>query len=300
MIIDFDGFFKENQIEYKVDEPLSHYLTFKVGGPCKYMVFPDSEAKAADLIGFLRNNGADYYILGNGSNLLAYDSGYSGVIVNTQKLDAVSLSGETLTCLSGTPLIKVCRLALENSLTGMECLYGIPGTVGGAVYMNAGAYGGEVKDIIVSAGVVDECGSISSVNKTSMDLGYRRSCFSENNSFILSAAFNLRSGDKSLIKAEMNELLQKRKDKQPLEYPSAGSTFKRPEGYYAGALIEESGLKGFSVGGACVSEKHAGFVINKGGATCDDILRVIEHCREKVFKDSGVLLETEVKIIGQV
>lgn len=277
---------------------LLDYLTFRVGGPCKAMLFPDSIEKISDLLRFFRENGCKYYIIGKGSNLIAPDEGYEGFIINTSNLEGIELESETLTCLAGTPLIKVCRFALDNSLTGLECEYGIPGSVGGAVYMNAGAYGGEIKDIIISSTHIVDSENLITLPAESLCLSYRSSFYSEKDYTIVSAVFKLARGEKSLIKDKMDTLMAKRRDKQPLEFPSAGSTFKRPEGYFAGALIEENGLKGYTVGGAQVSEKHAGFVINRGGATCDDILRVIDHCRETVFKATGITLETEVKMIN--
>lgn len=286
------------KITYIENAPISEYLTFRVGGPCNAMLFPDTVKKTVSVLKFLKDNGIRHYIIGKGSNLIAPDSGYNGIIINTCNLDGISHDGENLTCLAGTSLMKVCRFALDNSLSGLECEYGIPGTVGGAVYMNAGAYGGEIKDIIFSASHIDDTGEIITLPADKLDLSYRHSFYSDKEYLIVSAVFKLEKGDKTAIKEKMDTLLNKRKDKQPLEFPSAGSTFKRPTGYFAGALIEENGLKGYSVGGAQVSEKHAGFVINKGGATCDDILKVIEHCRETVFKTTGITLETEVKMIN--
>ncbi len=290
-------FFTENEISCIENAPISEFLTFRVGGPCKAMVFPDTIGKIRIIVEFLRNNNLKYFVIGRGSNLIAPDSGYDGVIINTCNLESISIDDNILTCAAGTPLIKACRFALENSLSGFECLYGIPGTVGGAVYMNAGAYGGEIKDTIISASHIDENGDIVTIPSDKLDLSYRHSIYSDKDYLIVSASFKLVKGDRVEIKDKMETLMGKRKDKQPLEFPSAGSTFKRPTGYFAGALIEENGLKGYTVGGAQVSEKHAGFVINKGNATCDDILKVIEHCRETVFKATGVTLETEVRMI---
>ena len=286
------------EITYIENAPIFEYLTFRVGGPCNAMLFPDTVKKTVFVLKFLKDNGIRHYVIGKGSNLIAPDSGYDGIIINTCNLDGISHDGEILTCLAGTSLMKACRFALDNSLSGLECEYGIPGTVGGAVYMNAGAYGGEIKDIIVSASHIDDTGEIITIPADKLDLSYRHSFYSDKEYLIVSAVFKLEKGDKTAIKEKMDTLLNKRKDKQPLEFPSAGSTFKRPTGYFAGALIEENGLKGYSIGGAQVSEKHAGFVINKGGATCDDILKVIEHCRETVFKATGITLETEVKMIN--
>ena len=276
---------------------LSDYLTFRVGGPCRAMVFPDTVDKLLSVLKFIKEKDYKHYVIGRGSNLISPDSGYDGIIINTCNLDSISIVGDTVNSLAGTPLLKLCRFALDNSLSGLECLYGIPGTVGGAVFMNAGAYGGEIKDAIVSATYIDNNFNIVTLSADELDLSYRHSFFSDKDYVIASASFALIKSDKASIKEKMDTLMGKRKDKQPLEYPSAGSTFKRPTGYFAGALIEENGLKGYAVGGAQVSEKHAGFVINKGGATCDDILRVIEHCIDTVYKATGITLETEVKMI---
>ncbi len=293
----FIDFCNRNNIRFVENARLSDYLSFKVGGPCKAMVFPDTADKIIACIRYLRSEKLKYYIIGNGTNLLAYDEGYDGIIINTSDYSELAVDGEYITCSSGVSMMKICRLALENSLSGLEFAYGIPGTAGGAVYMNAGAYGGEIKDVLESCTYADENGNIIEADTDKLSLGYRESIFSTGEYFILSLKLKLTKGDKASIKGKMDELLQKRKDKQPLEYPSAGSTFKRPLGYYAGALIEECSLKGYTVGGACVSKKHAGFVINKGGASCSDILAVIDHCRKTVYEQKGVTLETEVRFI---
>ncbi|MBR4452020.1 MAG: UDP-N-acetylmuramate dehydrogenase, partial [Clostridia bacterium] len=198
---------------------------------------------------------------------------------------------------SGISLMKVCRAALDNSLSGLECEYGIPGSVGGAVFMNAGAYGGEIRDIVSSVTHITHGGKIETLLSDKLDFGYRHSFYSDNDCFIISAEFKLSEGNFSEIKAKMDDLLSRRKEKQPLDLPSAGSTFKRPEGYYAGALIEECDLKGYTIGGAQVSEKHAGFIVNKSNATCADICNLIEHCRETVYEQTGIMLEPEVRFI---
>lgn len=276
---------------------ISEYITFRVGGPCAVMCFPDSESKIESVIKHLKDNDIKYFVIGRGSNLLSADNGFEGVIVNTVDFEGIELIDEsTIKCKSGTSLMKVCRFAYENSLSGLEFAFGIPGTVGGAVYMNAGAYGGEIKDVLVSSDYISNSGIVSA-EADDLDLSYRHSFFSDKDYIITSAVFRLIKGDKSEIKAKMDDLIGRRKDKQPIEYPSAGSTFKRPEGYFAGALIQECGLKGKSVGGAQVSEKHAGFVINKDKATCDDILNLIHLCQDTVLNEKGVKLETEVKFI---
>lgn len=263
------------------------------------MIFPDDEYKLIKVLQYLNNNNFKYYVIGRGSNLLANDCGYDGIVVNTSKIDYIHLKDEyTIECGAGTALNKVCAFALNNSLTGLEFAFGIPGSVGGAVYMNAGAYGGEIKDIIISSRHINSEKQIETFSADSISLSYRHSAYSDNNYIITGASFRLSKGNKEEIKNTMHELSEKRKSKQPLEFPSAGSTFKRPQGYYAGALIEECGLKGFKIGGAQVSEKHAGFIINCGGATCNDILALIKHCQDTVFRIKGVKLETEVKLIS--
>lgn len=283
--------------EYKENESVRDYITFKVGGPCRLICFPENEESIIGIIDIIASVGLKYFILGKGSNLLCEDVGYDGVIISTQKLDYIRIDGNRIICGAGTSLMKVCRFALDNSISGLEFAFGIPGSVGGAVYMNAGAYGGEIKNVIESCRFIKD-GSIESLTASEMDLSYRHSYFSDKNDVILSAVFNLEHGDKDEIKARMDDLIGRRKDKQPIEYPSAGSTFKRPEGYFAGALIQECGLKGKTVGGAQVSEKHAGFVINIGNATCNDIKELISLCQKTVYDKTGVYLETEVKFIN--
>ena len=236
--------------------------------------------------------------MGNGSNLLVKDCGIDGVVIKmTSFTQDIEVDGNTIRCKAGTSLTKLCMTAYENSLTGLEFAYGIPGTVGGAVYMNAGAYGGEIKDVITSVCHINPDMECETFTADKLDLGYRTSFYAKNEGYIITdAEFELKKGDKTEIKAKMDDLMGRRKDKQPLEFPSAGSTFKRPEGYFAGALIEQCGLKGYTVGGAQVSEKHAGFVINKDG-TASDILELIDYVRNTVREKTGVELEPEVKII---
>lgn len=288
----------ELKCEYSTDAMLKDYTSFKIGGKADIMVFPDSVEKLPDIISFSHKNNIPVFILGKGSNLLVNDSGIKGVVVNTSKLDKIELLDETtIRCECGISLSRLCRFALDNSLSGLEFAFGIPGTAGGAAYMNAGAYGGEMKDVLVSCEHLNSDGSVSSFSGDELSLGYRHSVYSDSDYIITTLTLRLSKGNKDEIKAKMDELIGKRKDKQPLEYPSAGSTFKRPEGYFAGALIEQCGLKGFTVGGAQVSEKHAGFVINVGSATAKDVLGVIEHCKKTVLAETGVTLEPEVKII---
>lgn len=286
-------------IEFFINEPLSKYTSFEIGGKCDILVKPNSADCIREIIECCRKNEIKYYILGKGSNVLVSDKGLCGVvIVISSALSNVWLKDdEHIYCDAGASLAKVCAFAKENSLSGMEFAYGIPGTVGGALYMNAGAYGGEMKDVVESCFYLDENLEVAEMKADEMTLSYRHSIFCEKDYVIIGVNLRLKKGDKAEITAKMSELMEKRRSKQPLEYPSAGSTFKRPEGDFAGRLIEVSGLKGYTCGGAQVSEKHSGFVINKGGATCDDVLKVVSAVKEKVYADSGVMLECEIRIL---
>ena len=277
---------------------LASHTTMKIGGECDIYAEPNSEECLIELLNCCRENSVPYFVLGRGSNLLIKKFG--GAVIATSALSVgLSADGNLITAGAGVPLSQVCLCALENSLTGMEPLYGIPGSVGGALYMNAGAYGGEMKDIVRSARCVNERGEIVTIPAEEMALRYRGSVFSENGWCILSVTVELPSGDKASIKARMDELMQKRRDKQPLEYPSCGSTFKRPQNGFAAALIEECGLKGYTVGGAQVSEKHSGFVINKGGATFEDVMALVEHIKKVVREQKGVELECEMLVVNK-
>lgn len=283
------------------DAPMKKYTSFKCGGNASVLIIPDSVENLNKIIEFSYSKNVKPFIIGNGSNLLITDKGINGVVIRIgSKLSDIKLVDETtIYCEAGASLKSLCMFALENSLSGLEFAYGIPGTLGGAVYMNAGAYGGEMKDVLYSVNHIDENGNIGTLEKENLQLGYRHSAYTENGYVITSAVLKLRKADKKDIKEAMDDKLQRRKDKQPLEYPSAGSTFKRPEGYFAGALIEDCGLKGYTVGGAQVSEKHAGFVINKGGATSTDVITLIKDVQRIVKEKHGVMLETEVKIVGE-
>ena len=284
--------------EYSTEAYLKDYTSFKIGGKADLMAFPDTESKISELYSFSNQSGVPVLVIGKGSNLLVSDNGFRGLVINTCKFDKISLLDDTTVyCESGASLLKVCRFALENSLSGLEFAFGIPGTAGGAAYMNAGAYGGEMKDVLVSCEHIDKNGIKSRFLGDELDLSYRHSVYSDSPYLITSLTLKLKKGNKDEIKAKMDELMGKRIDKQPLDYPSAGSTFKRPEGYFAGALIEQCGLKGYQLGGARVSEKHAGFVINADNATLKDVLDLINHCQKTVYDETGVTLETEVKII---
>ena len=277
---------------------LAKETTMRIGGECDVYTEPNSEDCLIELLKCCRENGFPYFILGNGSNLLIKKFG--GVVIASGALPSgYSADGNTITVGAGVSLSQVCLCALAHSLSGMECLYGIPGSVGGALYMNAGAYGGEMKDIVKSARCVNERGEIVTVPAEEMNLRYRGSVFAENGWCILSVTMELVPGDKLAIKARMGELMQRRRDKQPLEFPTCGSTFKRPKDGFAAALIEECGLKGYSVGGAQVSEKHSGFVINRGGATFEDVMELVAHIKSVVREQKGVELECEMLIIDE-
>lgn len=277
--------------------PMKQHTTFRAGGNADYFVTAQSEERLIRLIRYLRAEKLPYYVLGNGSNVLFLDEGYHGVVVKIGKFDDIEVSGNVLKAGAGVILARAAYTAHKKSLTGMEFAAGIPGTVGGAVVMNAGAYGSEIKDIITGARAVDETGTVFFLSKEELKLGYRRSIVSERELIIMEAAFELAYGDSAEIEAKMKDLAKRRAEKQPLEYPSAGSTFKRPEGYFAGKLIEDAGMKGFSVGDAQVSEKHSGFVINRGNATARDILTLIKKVQEAVYDKFGVMLEMEVKVV---
>lgn len=283
--------------EYSEGVMLSAHTSFKIGGKADLFVMPDTTEKLASVISACKKDELKVLILGKGSNLLVSDNGFKGVVVSTGALDKLELIDETTVyCQSGVTLSKLCRFALDNSLTGLEFAYGIPGSAGGAAYMNAGAYGGEMKDVLYRCDHISSDGETGSFEGDELDLSYRHSVYSKSDKTVTALYLKLQKGDKTAIKAKMDELMGKRRDKQPLEYPSAGSTFKRPEGHFAGALIEQCGLKGFTVGGAQVSPKHAGFVVNVGGATANDVLGVIKHCQSVVFENTGVMLEPEVEI----
>ncbi|MBQ2798251.1 MAG: UDP-N-acetylmuramate dehydrogenase [Ruminiclostridium sp.] len=281
----------------KHNEEMKQHTTFRIGGPCDVMIDINCEALLCELISECRKTGIRYFVIGKGSNLLVSDKGLRGVVLHLgSDFSSIRVDDDIIECDAGASLSGVCQAALENSLQGLEFAYGIPGSVGGAVYMNAGAYGGEMKDVVLSCRYIDG-DEIKEMPVCRMGLGYRESIFADKNYCITSVRIKLKKGDKAEIKNQMDTLMQKRKDKQPLEYPSAGSTFKRPEGDYAGRLIEVCGLKGTACGGAEVSTKHAGFVINKNNATCSDVLGVIEKVKQTVKKETGVELHCEVLLM---
>lgn len=292
-------FLENENIEYRQNEPMRAHTTFKIGGEADIFIIPASPAALIYAVKKCNELEIPYFILGNGSNLLVSDGGIEGAVISLSGINGISSDGEKITCGAGAMLSSVCLKAMSLSLTGLEFAYGIPGTAGGALYMNAGAYGGQMADVIESAECLTATGEIKTLKKKDMQLGYRSSVFKKGGLIIISLTLALKKGDKTEIKAEMDDLLNRRKQKQPLEYPSAGSTFKRPEGYFAGALIEKNGLKGSAVGGAQVSEKHAGFVINRGGATAADVKALIGKIQKKVFENDGVMLEPEVIFTGR-
>lgn len=262
---------------------MKNYTSFKVGGPAELFLSPEDAGQTAKLVRFCEKEEIPVFVLGKGSNLLVSDRGIKGAVIYTGKQCGISLVDEnTVRAQSGASLAQLCTFALENSLSGLEFAYGIPGTVGGAVFMNAGAYGGEMKDVLLNSEYVSTDGTSGELDNEAMELSYRHSAYENSNLVITAASVRLAPADRNEIKSTMNDILARRKEKQPLEYPSAGSTFKRPEGNFAGALIEQCGLKGVSVGGAQVSEKHAGFIINRGGATAADILSLIKHVQARV------------------
>lgn len=283
----------------RIEEPMKKHTTFRTGGPALYFVTPSCEKEIASVVNLCRREKMPYYILGNGSNLLVSDKGYDGVIISmTKGFSQIEVRDQVITAGSGALLSRIARTALEESLTGLEFAAGIPGTLGGAVVMNAGAYGGEMKQVLQSVSVLTKDGQVKEIPAEELELGYRKSCIQREEYIVLSAEILLKQGKKSEIQAQMEDFAARRREKQPLEYPSGGSTFKRPEGYFAGKLIEDAGLKGFTVGGAQVSEKHSGFVINRNGATSADVYELCRQVQARVKEKFGVDLEMEVKRLG--
>lgn len=281
------------------DEPMSRHTTFRVGGPADFFVTPKAKEEVRDVIRICKEAGMPYYIIGNGSNLLVSDAGYRGVIVQICKeMNEVKVEGDLVKAQAGALLSGIAAKALGAELSGFEFASGIPGTIGGACVMNAGAYGGEMKDVLESVTALTGEGKIIELGRNELELGYRTSVIAKKGYIVLGAVLKLERGDGEKIKTYMDELKEKRVTKQPLEYPSAGSTFKRPEGYFAGKLIEDAGLRGFQVGGAQVSEKHCGFVINRDHATAADIMELMRQVQIRVKENSGVDLEPEVKRLG--
>ena len=289
-----------NNIAYKLDEPMSRHTSFKTGGNAAVFIDIADAVTLGKVLGICDKNDIDTFILGKGSNLLVSDDGIRDKAVihlSTDFAEMKLLDGTTIEVQAGASLASLCKFALANSLTGLEFAYGIPGSVGGAAYMNAGAYGGEMKDVVERVNHVDKKGNAGFYCGDDLDFSYRHSAYSDSDLIITSVVFKLSKGDKAEIEAQMTDVMGRRVEKQPLEYPSAGSVFKRPEGYFAGALIEQSDLKGKRIGGAMVSEKHAGFIINYDNATTTDVINLIKHCQKTVFDKFGVELHTEIKFV---
>ncbi len=281
-------------------EPMRLHTTFRVGGAARLFLKLESEKELQDIVTLMKTEGEDYYLIGNGSNLLISDKGYDGVMIQLSKgFSEVRVDGNRLHCEAGATLSAIARVALEHSLAGFEFAAGIPGSLGGAIVMNAGAYGGEMKQVVECVRLMDAEGHIVEKSGEEMHFGYRHSLVKEVPYIVLGATIRLENGSQSQIKEQMEQLAAQRREKQPLEYPSAGSTFKRPEGYFAGKLIQDAGLRGFQIGGAQVSEKHCGFVINKEQATAADIYQLIQEVRARVSAEFGVTLETEVICLGE-
>ncbi|MBR4035702.1 MAG: UDP-N-acetylmuramate dehydrogenase [Oscillospiraceae bacterium] len=291
------SFLSVNHIDAHFDESMKKHTTFKVGGNAMCIAMPDSIEKAALLVKFLNENNIKHYYLGNGSNVIFNDNGFDGVIIKTQALNSLEINGDTVVAGAGLLMTSFAKRMQENNLSGVEFCYGIPGNIGGGVYMNAGAYGGEISNCIVSVDYLDENGDLKTISKEDCQFAYRHSVFMQNKWLIVSATFKMTEKDGAEMLSFMEDIMQRRKDKQPLEKPSAGSSFKRPVGYFAAALIDECGLKGLTVGDAQVSEKHAGFIVNIGDATCRDIVNLADKVRQIVLEQKGVVLEKEMIIV---
>ena len=287
-----------NEGELWVNEPMSAHTTFRIGGPADFLVTPGTAGQLKEILALCREENQPFFILGNGSNLLVGDRGYSGTMICLSRLSAVETEETCIRAQAGALLSKIAREACERSLAGFEFAAGIPGSLGGAVVMNAGDYGGELKDVLVNVTVMDREGNILKKTPEELCMGYRTSSVLSEEYVVLEAEINLEKGDRRLIRARMDDLAARRREKQPLEYPSAGSTFKRPEGYFAGKLIDDAGLRGFRVGGAQVAEKHCGFVINREQATAADVMELCRRVSGAVKEQFGVELEMEVKTIG--
>ena len=282
------------------NEPMASHTTFRIGGPADYFVMPETVEELRDILALCKEEGLPYFILGNGSNLLVGDKGFRGVVIQLYKnFDGLSIEGTRVTAKSGAMLIRVAKEAGKAGLTGLEFASGIPGTIGGAMVMNAGAYGGEMKDVVTAVTVLTKDGDIKTLTGSEMNFRYRGSVVEDEGYIVLEAVMELKEGNLEEIQARIDELSLQRRTKQPIEYPSAGSTFKRPEGYFAGKLIQDTNLRGYQVGGAQVSEKHCGFVINAGAATAADVMQLMQDVSDKVNAQFGVTLEPEVKRIGE-
>ena len=288
------------EVKVLVNEPMASHTTFRIGGPADYFVMPETVEELAAVLKLCKEEEIPYFILGNGSNLLVGDKGFRGIVIQLYKnFDGIIIEGTTVTARAGAMLVRVAKESGKAGLTGLEFASGIPGTIGGAMVMNAGAYGGEKKDVVTSVTVLSKEGEIKKLSNEEMKFRYRGSVIEDEDYIVLEAVMELKEGNLEEIQARMAELTVQRKTKQPIEFPSAGSTFKRPEGYFAGKLIQDAGLCGFQVGGAQVSEKHCGFVINAGGATAAEVMQLMKEVSDKVMNEFGVTLEPEVKRIGE-
>lgn len=283
----------------RLQEPMAGHTTFRIGGPADCFVELENEEQLKKLRRYLQMTGVSFFVLGNGSNLLVSDSGYKGIVLQIgPKMSSVTVEGNRIVAQAGATLVQVARTAMEHGLSGLEFASGIPGTVGGGVVMNAGAYGGEMRQVVTQVNVVSRDGELMELDNETMEFGYRTSVIRESSFIVTEVTFRLEPGDRDVIKAKMEELSAGRREKQPLEYPSAGSTFKRPEGHFAGQLIMEAGFRGFQIGGARVSEKHCGFVVNVGNATARDVQEVIARIQLRVEEQFGVKLEPEIIFLG--
>lgn len=290
------------EIKFTENELLAPHSTFRIGGEARLAAMPDTTEQIIDAVSAAKEAGLDFTVIGNGSNVLFSDKGFAGLVIFTRNADSVVIKGNRVIAAAGAPFTKLAVTVKNAGLTGLEFAYGIPGSVGGAVYMNAGAYNGEASQVVASSMAYDDLtGEVRMISREEHNFGYRTSVYSQNRDrlIVLSAEFELKEGDSAAIWETMQDLMRRRREKQPLEYPNAGSVFKRPQGYFVGKLITDAGLKGYTIGGAQVSEKHAGFIINIGGATAEDVLRLVEHIQKTVQSQFGVMLECEINFKGQ-
>lgn len=290
------------EIKFTENELLAPHSTFRIGGEARLAAMPDTTEQIIDAVSAAKEAGLEFTVIGNGSNVLFSDKGFDGLVIFTRNADSVVIKGNRVIADVGAPFTKLAVTVKNAGLTGLEFAYGIPGSVGGAVYMNAGAYNGEASQVVASSMAYDDLtGEVRMISREEHNFGYRTSVYSQNRDrlTVLSAEFELKEGDSAAIWETMQDLMRRRREKQPLEYPNAGSVFKRPQGYFVGKLITDAGLKGYTIGGAQVSEKHAGFIVNIGGATAEDVLRLVEHIQKTVQSQFGVMLECEINFKGQ-
>jgi len=285
----------------RFNEPMKLHTTFKIGGPVDVMVMPGSITEIQAVVSYCSKEGIDFFVFGLGSNLLVRDKGIRAVAIKLgNNLKNISITETDIYCEAGVRLSQLSKMAASNGMSGLEFAEGIPGSLGGAVVMNAGAYDGEMKNVLIKASAIDSNGHLKDFYPEDMNMGYRKSIFQDNGYIVVSALLKLKPGNKENIQKKMREFSRKRRQKQPIEFPSAGSTFKRPEGFYVGPMVEQMGLKGFRIGGAEVSAKHAGFIINAGNATANDVLELIKHVQVKARENFGVNLHPEIKVIGEI